>query len=30
LTAADLPDGYQESFEEIRRFYVDWRATLLR
>jgi len=30
LAPADLPDGYQENFEEIRRFYVDWRATLLR
>jgi hypothetical protein len=30
LTAADLPDGYQESFEEIRRFYLAWRAALLR
>lgn len=30
LAAADLPDGYQTRSEEIRRFYVDWQATLLR
>lgn len=29
LTAADLPAGYQERFEEIREFYVEWRQTLL-
>jgi hypothetical protein len=30
LTAADLPDGYQDRFEEIRRFYLAWREALLR
>lgn len=26
----DVADSYQESFDEIRRFYVAWRAALLR